>query len=137
MVARLRGEDPPGLDIDLGDNGVDAMDDFMFREAIWPNTSGDKRGIKQHKKTFDLLEEKRTNGYQYFDDCCDQLGMMVVLLVEKIVARKLEKNNVMLLLRQLVWMVGMGESELHRAPSVHRTVGSTAIVVKGFPLALL
>ena len=63
MVARLRGEDPPGLDIDLGDNGVDAMamDDFMFREAIWPNTSGDKRGIKQHEKTFDLLEERRTN----------------------------------------------------------------------------
>lgn len=35
MVAPLRGEDPPELDIDLGDNGVDAMDNIMFREAIW------------------------------------------------------------------------------------------------------
>lgn len=33
--------------------------------------------------------------------------MTLVLLVEKIVARKLEKNNVTLLLRQLVWMVGI------------------------------
>ena len=60
-------------------------------------------------------------------------GMMMVLLVEKIVVRKLEKNNVMLLLRQLVWMAGMTDSELHRTPSVHRTVGSTVMVMKGVP----
>ncbi len=58
---------------------------------------------------------------------------MMVLLVEKIVVRKLEKNNVMLLLRQLVWMVGMTDSELHCTPSVHRTVGSTVMVMKGVP----
>ena len=63
-------------------------------------------------------------------------GMMMVLLVEKIVVRKLEKNNVMLLLRQLVWMVGMTDSKLHRTPSVHRTVGSTVMVMKGVPSPL-